>query len=228
MCEINVLGVRFGRYIITVSCSFPVYGKVKQGKGAKLLVGSAYKNFSRVFFLKKFSYKMYHVNVVHVIHWLLRYVSSNDKYSKVWRILFENTWYMKFCSRTKCWQVTLRFNCHNKFPFFQKKNQLFSDLLFAYYRMTTIILKYPDRVNFYIYASICYFNFLIISVVVIFFNILPDFSANIFFTLSSLQTIYNCLFRPRKQSSIFLTPRLQKKNGLSFTVLILFTVLIFS
>ena len=68
MCEINVLGVRFGRYIITVSCSFPVYGKVKQGKGAKLLVGSAYKNFSRVFFLKKFSYKMYHVNVVHVIH----------------------------------------------------------------------------------------------------------------------------------------------------------------
>ena len=53
MCEIDVLGVRFGRYIITVSCSFPVYGKVKEGKGAKLLVGSAYKNFSRVFFFKK-------------------------------------------------------------------------------------------------------------------------------------------------------------------------------
>ena len=159
---------------------------------------------------------MYHVNVVHVIHWLLRYVSSNDKYSKVWRILFENTWYMKFCGRTKCWQVTLRFNCHHKFPFFQKKNQLFSDLLFAYYRMTTFILKYPDHVNFYIYASICYFNFLIISVVVIiFFNILPDFSANIFLPyqvckqfILSFQTLQTIIFNishpppPEKEWSV--------------------------
>ena len=170
---------------------------------------------------------MYHVNVLHVINWLLRYVSSNDKYSKVWRILFEKTWYMKFCSRTKCWQVTLRFNCHNKFPFFQKKNQLFSDLLFAYYRMTTFILKYPDHVNFYIYASICYFNFLIISVVVIFFNLTWLLCKHFFYPIKFANNLY-CLFRPRKQSSIFLTPRLQKKNGPSFTVLILFTVLIFS
>ena len=126
MCEINVLGVRVGRYIITVSCSMPIYGKVKEGKGAKLLEGSAYKNFSTVFFFQKnFSYKMSCINVVHVIHWLLKYVSGNDKYSKVWRILFENTWYMKFCSRTKCWQVALRFNCHNKFPFFQKRISYF-------------------------------------------------------------------------------------------------------
>ena len=154
---------------------------------------------------------MYHVNVLHVINWLLRYVSSNDKYSKVWRILFEKTWYMKFCSRTKCWQVTLRFNCHNKFPFFQKKNQLFSDLLFAYYRMTTFILKYPDHVNFYIYASICYFNFLIISVVVIFFNILPDFSANIFFTLSSLQIIYTVFSDPANNLQYFSPPASRKR-----------------
>lgn len=125
MCEIDVLGVRFGRYIITVSCSMPVYGKVKEGKGAKLLVGSAYKNFSKVFLLKNFSYKMFCINVVHVIHWLLKYVSSNGKFSKVWRILFENTWYMKFCNRTKCWQVTLRLNCHNKFPFIQKRISYF-------------------------------------------------------------------------------------------------------
>jgi len=68
MCEIDVLGVRFGRYIITVSCSLPVYGKVKEGKGAELLVGSAYKNVSRLFLLKNFSYKMSRINVVHVIH----------------------------------------------------------------------------------------------------------------------------------------------------------------
>ena len=53
MCEINFLGMRVGRYIITVSCSMPIYGKVKEGKGAKLLEGSTYKNFSAVFFFKK-------------------------------------------------------------------------------------------------------------------------------------------------------------------------------
>ena len=29
-----------------------------------------------------------------------------------------NALYMKLCSRTKCWQVTLRFNCHNNSHFF--------------------------------------------------------------------------------------------------------------
>ena len=32
-----------------------------------------------------------------------------------------NAWYMKLCSRTKCWQVTLRFNCHNNSHFFQER-----------------------------------------------------------------------------------------------------------
>ena len=77
--------------------------------------------------------------------------------------------------------------------------------------MTTFILKYPDHVNFYIYASICYFNFLIISVVVIFFNILPDFSANIFFTLSSLQTIYTVFSDPANNLQYFSPPASRKR-----------------
>ena len=49
-----------------------------------------------------------------------------------------NALYMKLCSRTKCWQVTLRFNCHNNsLFFFSRKNRLFSDLL---YRVTMPLL----------------------------------------------------------------------------------------
>lgn len=83
--------------------------------------------------------------VVHVTDWLLKYVSSNNKYRKVWRISFAsstniNTLFntvvlrtifcmcVKLCSRVKCWQVAFRFNCHNNFLFFPRKNQLFSDL----------------------------------------------------------------------------------------------------
>ena len=59
------------------------------------------------------------------------------------------------------------------------------------------------------------------SVYVIFFHILPDFSANIFlFTLSRLQTIY-FIFSDRADSffSIFLTPPPPKENnGLSLRV----------
>ena len=35
-----------------------------------------------------------------------------------------NALYMKLCSRTKCWQVTLRFNCHNNSHFFFKKESV--------------------------------------------------------------------------------------------------------
>ena len=49
-----------------------------------------------------------------------------------------NSWYTKLCSRTKCWQVTLRFNCHNNSHFFfSRNNRLFSDLL---YRVTMPLL----------------------------------------------------------------------------------------
>ena len=93
--------------------------------------------------------------VVHVIHWLLKYVSSNDKYSKVWRILFvwysfqKNAWYMKLCSRTKCWQVTLRFNCLNNFHFFffKKESAIFRFVIQSDHAI--FILKYPDRVYFF-------------------------------------------------------------------------------
>ena len=49
----------------------------------------------------------------------------------------KNACYMKLCSRTKCWQVTLRFNCHNNSNFCSRKNRLFSDLL---YRVTMPLL----------------------------------------------------------------------------------------
>ena len=143
-------------------------------------------------------------------------MALHKKYSKVWRILFENTWYMKFCSRTKCWQVTLRFNCHNKFPFFQKRISYFQICYLLTTEWPLFFLKYPDHVNFYIYTSICYFNFFIISVLVIpviFFNILPDFSANTFFTLSSLQTIiiYAVFSDPANNFQYFSPPTSRKR-----------------
>ena len=99
--------------------------------------------------------------VIHVIHWLLKYVSSNDKYSKVWRILFvwysfeENTRYMKLCSRTRCWRWDLIATIIS--IFFKKESTIFGFVIDSDH--ATFILKYPDRVYFYIYASICYFNF---------------------------------------------------------------------
>ena len=69
------------------------------------------------------------VCVVHEINWLLKYVlSCNDKYNQDRRILFftysfeENTWYMRFCSRTKCWQVTLRLIATISSHFFKKSS----------------------------------------------------------------------------------------------------------
>ena len=75
--------------------------------------------------------------------------------------------------------------------------------------VTTFILEYPDRVNLYIYASICYFNYIFISVLVmIFLNILLDFPYNHFFYPVTYANILFCLFRPRKQYffQYFLSP----------------------
>ena len=38
---------------------------------------------------------------------------------------------MKFCSRKKCWQMTLRCNCHNKYPFFQE--------IFSYFQICYLL-----------------------------------------------------------------------------------------
>ena len=82
---------------------------------------------------------------------------------------------------TKCWQVTLRFNCHNNSLFFSRQERI-SYFQISYTEwLATFISKYPDRVYFYIYASICHFNFLFyFSFGNDIFHILPDFSANIF------------------------------------------------
>ena len=56
------------------------------------------------------------------------------------------------------------------------------------FRVTTIIFKYPDHVNSYIYASICYFIFLYLLQ---FFFYPVTFANNLF-----------CLFRPCKQLTI--------------------------
>ena len=140
--------------------------------------------------------------VIHVIHSLLKYVSSNDKYSKVWRILFvwysfeKNTRYMKLCSRTRRWRWDLIATIIS--IFFKKESTIFGFVIDSDH--ATFILKYPDRVYFYIYASICFFNFFWNSVLVMIL---------LTFYLNSLQTFFSCpitfannlfcLFRPYKQ-----------------------------
>ena len=130
--------------------------------------------------------------VIHVIHRLLKYVSSNDKYSKVWRILFvwhsfeKNTRYMKLCSRTRCWRWDLIATIIS--IFFKKESTIFGFVIDSDH--ATFILKYPDRVYFYIYASICFFNFFEIQfLVMIFFT----------FYLNSLQTFFFLPYHVCKQ-----------------------------
>lgn len=115
---------------------------------------------------------------------------------------------MKFCRWTKNsknLQVTLGFiNCHNKFPTFSRKNMLCTVLGFAWHRVPTFISKYPDRVNFYIHTSICYFiKFCIISVMVFLMSY-----------LTSLQTIYFVVSNPANNffCSIYHRPLPPKKN----------------
>ena len=111
--------------------------------------------------------------------------------------------------RTKCWQVTLRFNCHMKFPIFR---EIFSYFQICYLRNTEwplfsakIVLIFMLMLHFV--TLLFLFQFLVI----IFFNILPDFSANIFFLLyhvckqfilsfQTLQTIFvNISHTPSKK-----------------------------
>ena len=102
---------------------------------------------------------------------------------------------MKLYSRTKCWQVTLRFNCQSNFHlFFKKESAIFRFVIQSDH--ATFTLKYPDRFYFYIYASSCYFNFFIyFSFGNDIFGILPDFPSNIFFLPYHVCKQFICLFR---------------------------------
>ena len=156
--------------------------------------------------------------VIHVIHWLLKYVSSNDKYSKVWRILFvwysfeKNTRYMKLCSRTRCWRWDLIATIIS--IFFKKESTIFGFVIDSDH--ATFILKYPDRVYVYIYASICFFNFLEIQFwwwyCWLFTWILCK---HFFLALSRLQTIYFVFSDPTNNFffNISHVHPLQKNNG---------------
>ena len=105
--------------------------------------------------------------VVHVIHWLLKYVNSNDKYSKVW----------SFAVGSKCWQVTLRFNCHNNSHFSSKKESAIS-----VYRVTMPLLFESTQIVFIFKFMLQFVTlFFFISVLVMLF---------LTFYLSRLQTIY--------------------------------------
>ena len=124
---------------------------------------------------------------------------------------------MKFCSRTKCWQVTLRFNYHNKFPFFPWNIQLFSDLLSLDTEWP--LLSAQIVLIFMLMLQFVTLFLLILVLVIIFSNILPDFSSNIFFYPITFANNLFCLFRPCKQfffniSHSSHTP-LQKNNGSS-------------
>ena len=84
--------------------------------------------------------------------------------------------------------------------------------------MTTF--KFPNCVNFYTNASICGLIFFISVLVIVFFNILPDVTANIYFYPITLANKLFCLFRPCKQFffNISHTP-LQKNNGPSLRII---------
>ena len=140
--------------------------------------------------------------VIHVIHWLLKYVSSNDKYSKVWRILFvwysleKNTRYMKLCSRTRCWPWDLIVTIIS--IFFKKESTIFGFVIDSDH--ATFILKYPDRV--FQFVSLIFWKFSFGNDIV---DFLPEFSANIFFlpyhvckqfilSFQTLQTIFFSIF----------------------------------
>ena len=106
---------------------------------------------------------------------------------------------MKFCSRTKCWRVTLRFNCQNKFPFFQE--------IFSYFQIFICLIQSNQIVLILI---------LMLSFVTLFFNF--GFGNNIFLIFTWLfckhffypitfATIYFVFSDPAKNVfSIFLIP----------------------
>ena len=106
------------------------------------------------------------------------------------------------------------FNCHGRISFLQ---EIFSYFQICYLLKTEWPLFSAQSVSIFILMPQFVILFFISVLVEMFFNILPDFSPNIFFlTLSRLQTIYFLFSDPVKQfflTFLMIIPALQKKNG---------------
>ena len=100
----------------------------------------------------------------------------------------------------------LKFYCHDKFPFFQEILSYFQNCCLQSDHLFSL-----NCVNLYTNAYLLLYFFISV-LVIIFFNILPNFLANIFFLPYHVCKQFICIFRPCKQFfSIFLIPLLQKK-----------------
>ena len=86
------------------------------------------------------------------------------------------------------------FNCHSRISFLQ---EILSYFQICYSLNTEWPLFSAQSVLIFILMPQFVTLFFISVLVVIFFNILPDFSANIFLTLSRLQTIYFLFSDPK-------------------------------
>ena len=132
---------------------------------------------------------------------------------------------MKLCSRTKCWQVTLIFHCHNNFHLFQERVSYFQ----IWYT------EWPCHFYF-IVPRLCLFLYLICFNLLLYFFFYFGYQVMIFLasnyltslqtfflTLSRLQTIYFFFSDPANNFFQYFStpsplpppPPSQKKNGLS-------------
>ena len=102
-----------------------------------------------------------------------------------------NALYMKLCSRTKCSQVTLRFNCHNNSLFFFKKESVIFRFVIQSDHATFIYQVPSTHIVFIFSANIFFLHF--------------HFSKQFIFTFQT----------PSFQYFSFTHPRLQKNNGSS-------------
>ena len=106
----------------------------------------------------------------------------------------------------------LKFYCHDKFPFFQEILSYFQNCCLQSDHLFSL-----NCVNLYTNAYLLLYFFISV-LVIIFFNILPNFLANIFFLPYHVCKQFICIFRPCKQFfSIFLITLLQKNNSPSLT-----------
>ena len=127
---------------------------------------------------------------------------------------------MKLCSRTKCWQVTLRFDCHSNFHFFSRKNLFYFQIcntewpchfyfkvprscLFLYLYMLQVV----TLIFFFISVLVMIFLVSYLTSLQTFFSYPTTFANNLFVFSDRLQTIFfNISHSP-----------LQKNNGPSLT-----------
>ena len=105
------------------------------------------------------------------------------------------------------------FNCHSRISFLQ---EIFSYFQICYLLKTEWPLFSAQSVSIFILMPQFVILFFISVLVEMFFNILPDFSPNIFFNPITFTNNLFSLFRPWKQfflTFLMIIPALQKKNG---------------